>query len=50
MFLTTTDEVWIVEGDDVREDFIGSTVTVEGVVAGIDHLQADWIGISDTTT
>src|SRR3546814_5138085 len=26
---TAADDVWIIEGDDVGEDFIGSTVTVE---------------------
>src|SRR3546814_11988688 len=46
MILTTAaDDVWIIEGDDVGEDFIGSTVTVEGVVAGMDRIRADWLGV-----
>ncbi|WP_308422618.1 MULTISPECIES: DUF5818 domain-containing protein [Sphingomonadaceae] len=46
MILTTSaDDVWIVECDDVREDFIGSTVTVEGVAAGMDRIRADWLGV-----
>jgi len=46
MILTTSaDDVWIVEGNDVREDFIGSTVTVEGVVAGMDRIRANWLGV-----
>ena len=46
MILTTAaDDVWIIEGDDVREDFIGSTVTVEGVVAGMDRIRADRLGV-----
>ena len=46
MFLTTAaDDVWIIEGDDVGEDFIGSTVTVDGVAAGMDRIRADWLGV-----
>ena len=45
MILTTkSDEVWIVESEEVSDDLIGSNVTVEGVVAGMDRLRADWIG------
>lgn len=45
MILTTkSDEVWIVESKEVTDDLIGSNVTVEGVVAGMDRLRADWIG------
>lgn len=45
LILTTkSDEVWIVESEEVTDDLIGSNVTVEGVVAGMDRLRADWIG------
>ncbi|WP_292964841.1 DUF5818 domain-containing protein [Novosphingobium sp. UBA1939] len=45
MILTTkSDEVWIVESEEVADDLIGSNVTVEGVVAGMDRLRAGWIG------
>lgn len=45
MILTTkSDEVWIVESEEVTDDLIGSNVTVEGAVAGMDRLRADWIG------
>ena len=45
MILTTkSDEVWIVESEEVTDDLIGSNVTVEGVVTGLDRLRADWIG------
>jgi len=45
MILTTkSEEVWIVESEEVTDDLIGSKVTVEGVVAGLDRLRADWIG------
>ncbi len=41
---TKTDEVWIVESEEDAADLIGSKVIVDGVVAGIDRLRADWIG------
>ena len=45
MILTTkSDEVWIVESEEVTDDLIGSNVIVESVVAGRDRLRADWIG------
>ena len=45
MILTTkSGEVWIVESEEVTDDLIGSNVTVEGVVTGLDRLHADWIG------
>jgi len=45
MILTTNaDEVWIVEGEEVADDLIGSKVIVDGVIAGRDRLRADWIG------
>lgn len=45
MILTTkADDVWIVEGEDVAGDLVGTQVIVEGVVAGMDRLRADWIG------
>ena len=49
MILTTkADDVWIVEGEDVGGDLIGTQVIVEGVVAGTDRLRADWIGAQPT--
>ena len=45
LILTTkADEVWIVESEDTLDDLIGSAVIVEGTLAGIDRLRADWIG------
>ena len=41
---TKADEVWIVESEEVADDLIGSRVIIEGVVAGMDRLRADWIG------
>ena len=47
MILTTKDDdVWIVESEETADDLIGSAVIVEGVVAGIDRLRADWIGLA----
>lgn len=45
MILTTKDDsVWIVESEGSTDDLVGSTVVVEGTIAGIDRLRADWIG------
>ena len=45
MILTTkADEVWIVESDVPADALVGSTVVVEGTIAGIDRLRADWVG------
>ncbi len=44
---TKTDEVWIVESEEDAADLIGSKVIVDGVVAGIDRLRADWIGFKN---
>lgn len=45
MILTTKDNyVWIVESEDPVSQLAGSTVIVDGVVAGVDRLKADWIG------
>jgi hypothetical protein len=47
MFLTTKDDgVWIVESDDSADELVGSTVVVEGTIAGADRLRADWIGLA----
>ena len=47
MILTTNDDkVWIIESEDSADDLIGAAVVVEGVVAGMDRLRADWIGVS----
>jgi hypothetical protein len=47
MILTTiTDEVWIVESEEVADDLIGSKVIVEGVVAGSPTRRLDWRGQS----
>lgn len=45
LILTTKkDELWVIESDDSADHLVGSTVIVEGTVAGIDRLRADWIG------
>lgn len=44
LITTVSDEVWVVEGDEVSEALIGMKVTVEGVITGLDRLHADWIG------
>ena len=44
--ILTTDlhEVWVIEAEEDVEQFIGSKVTVDGVITGIDRVRADWIG------
>lgn len=50
MILTTKDdEVWIVESEHSADDLIDTMVIVEGIIAGIDRLRADWIGVSRTS-
>lgn len=44
MILTTTDDAWIIECDEIKDDLIGANVTVEGIVAGMNRIHADWIG------
>ena len=45
LILTTkAEEVWIVESEETPDDLVGSAVIVEGTLAGIDRLRADWIG------
>jgi hypothetical protein len=50
MILTTkADEVWIVESEVPADNLVGCTIVVEGTIAGIDRLRADWIGIAGTS-
>lgn len=45
LILTTKDDqLWIVESEHNAEDLVGSTVIIDGIVAGMDRLRADWIG------
>lgn len=49
MILTTkADEVWIVESEMPADNLVGSTIVVEGTIAGIDRLHADWMGVAET--
>ena len=48
LILTTDDnELWVVDTDDDVARLIGRRVIVEGAVAGLDRLKADWIGAAD---
>lgn len=45
LILTTKDDqLWIVESEHNADDLVGSAVIIDGIVAGIDRLRADWIG------
>lgn len=46
---TESAEVWVIEAESVRDASLGSRVTVEGVIAGLDRIRADWIGYSNAT-
>ena len=51
LILTTSDdEIWIVESENGADDLVGSTVIVEGTVAGMGRLRADWIGVSPSAS
>jgi hypothetical protein len=45
LILTTKDDqLWIVESEHNADDLVGSAVIIDGIVAGMDRLRADWIG------
>ncbi|NML94014.1 DUF5818 domain-containing protein [Novosphingobium olei] len=44
MLTTPENQIWIIETDDLRDASSGQSVVVEGTVAGLDRLRADWIG------
>jgi len=45
LILTTKDDqLWIVRSEHNAEDLVGSNVIIDGIVAGMDRLRADWIG------
>lgn len=45
---TGPDELWVLETQAVECDpaLIGQSIIAEGMVAGIDRLRVDWIGIA----
>lgn len=48
MLTTKADEIWIVESEMPADNLVGSTIVVEGTIAGIDRLHADWMGFAET--
>ena len=48
MLTTKADEIWIVESEMPADNLVGSTIVVEGTIAGIDRLHADWMGVAET--
>ena len=46
MLTTKEDKLWIVESEETADDLVGSAVIIDGIVAGMDRLRADWIGIT----
>lgn len=47
LILTSGDELWIIDTDVDATRHIGRRVIVEGVVAGLDRLKADWVGATE---
>ena len=48
LILTTDDgELWVVDTDDDVAQLLGHRVIVEGAVAGLDRLKAEWIGTGE---
>lgn len=47
--ILTTDasELWIIDTEDDVARLTGRRVIVEGAVAGLDRLKADWIGAAE---
>jgi hypothetical protein len=42
--VTEAGDHWVLEGCEPEVDLIGSKVTAEGDIHGLDRLRADWIG------
>jgi Protein of unknown function (DUF5818) len=42
--LTDTGDLWVIDSEDVDADLIGRRVTAEGIQAGYDRLQVEWLG------
>lgn len=45
LLTTVSAEVWVIECEPVADTCLGTRVTVEGVIAGLDRVRADWIGV-----
>lgn len=42
--LTDAGDLWVIDRDDVDPDLLGRRVTAEGIQAGYDRLQVEWLG------
>ena len=45
--LTDAGDRWVLDRDEFDSDLIGRHVIAEGVLAGFDRLQVDWLGAVD---
>lgn len=45
LLTTEAAEVWVIECESVADTCLGARVTVEGVIAGLDRVKADWMGV-----
>lgn len=44
--ITDAGEHWVLEDLESSSDNIGSKVTAEGVVVGLDRLRIEWLGVN----
>jgi len=42
-------ELWVLDTADIDPELIGKPVTVEGTLTGLDRLQLDWIGATESS-
>ena len=42
--LTDAGDLWVIDRDDIDPDLLGCRVTAEGIQAGFDRLNVEWIG------
>lgn len=45
--LTDAGDLWVIDRGDVDPDLLGCRVTAEGIQAGFDRLNVEWIGEAD---
>jgi hypothetical protein len=45
--LTDAGDLWVIDRDDIDPDLIGRRVTAEGIQAGFDRLNVEWLGEAD---
>lgn len=44
---TEAGDLWVLDSEDIDPALVGTRVTVEGTLSGLDRLKLDWIGGSE---